>query len=150
MALGCTSQPLRCGSLPKWAEALRDIASCHVVKRSSLRLTPRYRHHQSLNFTLELAKTDPGKLYSPNIKMFEEEASEAGARISVLLCLIHIYIHTYIHTRHTRHRLYIYIYATPPPPCAHASAWFPDKNTTFHHPRWVLKGGGTPIKLQQK
>ncbi|CAE7034290.1 pkd2 [Symbiodinium natans] len=52
----------------------------------------RYRHHQSLNFTLELAKTDPGKLYSPNIKMFEEEAV-AWSEFIIVASIMMVFLH---------------------------------------------------------
>ena len=42
---------------------------------------------------------------------------------------IYVYIVVYVY-------IYIYKYATPP--CAYVSAWFPDKNTTFRHARWLL------------
>ena len=34
----------------------------------------RYRHHQSLGFTLQTAQAEPGRLFNPDFTKFEDEA----------------------------------------------------------------------------
>eukprot|EP00439_Symbiodinium_sp_Y106_P073833 s2045_g14.t1 len=48
----------------------------------------RYRHHQSLGFTLQTAQAEPGRLFNPDFTKFEDEAVAWADFIIVAGCLV--------------------------------------------------------------